>query len=73
MFPKIFFANFAFYGLDTETKPEPKLVQSLNRNQNRNRSLSKFETGTGTETVKNGYGSATLPRGPATILVTHPP
>jgi hypothetical protein len=30
--------------------------------------LSKVRTGTGTGTVKNGYGSATLSRGPANFI-----
>jgi hypothetical protein len=50
-FKQIFFM-LCFYGLDTESEPEPLLVKSRDWNHN----LIKV----GTRTAKNSYGSATL-------------
>ncbi len=54
-------SNCAFYVLDTE--PEPELVKSGNRNRNLN--FSKVGYGT----VKNSYGSTTLPQASAAWLI----
>ncbi len=48
--------------MELEPEPEPEPEPELFKSWNRNHIFSKVGTGSGTRTVKNSYGSTTLPK-----------